>query len=165
MRTRLSHSRQLWHQSAVGTLVREHSVRRKAERYHRFWNRKSEANFKNSKSVINFKHECALVCRIHVSFGINQQLARLCVTTRGSEMQNGRTSMSVTRTENQKRISMTFQHNTKSAASFKHECAPVCRIHVSFGGGDVYLPFLDKMEWCRFIFGFGLGLYTYYILF
>jgi hypothetical protein len=39
--------------------------------------------------VTNFKHECALVCRIHVSFGINQQLARLCVTILGSAMQSG----------------------------------------------------------------------------
>jgi hypothetical protein len=74
----------------------------------------------------NFEHECAPVCRIHVSFG-NQQLASCRVTFFGSEMQSGALE---TRTENQKQRSKT---QYKSATNSKHKCAPVCRIHVSFG--------------------------------
>ena len=69
-------------------------------------NRISEAYFKkkqyNTKPVRNFKHKCVLVCRIHVSFGVNQQLARLYVTVLGSVMQSG---FFATGTENQKQIS------------------------------------------------------------
>jgi hypothetical protein len=61
----------------------------------------------NAKPVKKFKDEGAHACRIHVSFGFDQQQARLCVTINGSEMQS---SPLVTRTENQKRISK--KHNT-----------------------------------------------------
>jgi hypothetical protein len=61
-----------------------------------------EGGFYNTKSVTNFKRECALVSRIHVSFCINQQLARLCVAIRDNEMQSGPLDP---RTENQKQIS------------------------------------------------------------
>jgi hypothetical protein len=74
----------------------------------------------NTKSATNFKHDCALGCRIHVRFGSNQQLARLRVTFFSSSMQsNLAVTRGPTRTENQKRISKT-QHNTKSATNFKH---------------------------------------------
>ena len=56
----------------------------------------------NKNSVTNFEHECAQVCRIHVSFGWNQQLASCRVTIFGSEMQSGALA---TKTENQMEIS------------------------------------------------------------
>ncbi len=56
----------------------------------------------NKNSATNFQHECALVCRIHVSFGWNQQPASCRATIHGSAMQSGAL---VTRTENQKKIS------------------------------------------------------------
>ena len=56
----------------------------------------------NKNSATNFEHECAPVCRIHVSFGWNQQLASCRVTIPGSPMQSGALH---TRTENQKKIS------------------------------------------------------------
>ena len=74
------------------------------------------------------KHQCAPVCRIHVSFGVNKLPARFCATITGSFMQSGAL---VTRTENQKRVSK--KHNATSLTNAKHQCAPVCRIHVSFG--------------------------------
>ncbi len=82
-----------------------------------------------TKSASNFKHECALVSRIHVSFGINQQLTSCRVTITRSVMQSGAMA---TRTEHQKQSSKT-QYNSKSASNYKHECAPVYRIHISFG--------------------------------
>jgi hypothetical protein len=42
----------------------------------------------NAKPVKQFKDEGAHACRIHVSFSFDQQLARLCVTINGSEMQS-----------------------------------------------------------------------------
>ena len=42
-----------------------------------------------TKSATNFKHKCAHALCIQVSFPMNQQLARLCVAIRGSEMQSG----------------------------------------------------------------------------
>ena len=56
----------------------------------------------NKNSVTNLEHECAPVCRIHVSFGWNQQLASCRVTFQGSVMQSGAFD---TRTENQMKIS------------------------------------------------------------
>ena len=56
----------------------------------------------NKNSVTNFQHECAPVCRIHVSFRWNQQLASCRVTMIGSVMQSGALD---TRTENQMKIS------------------------------------------------------------
>ena len=64
--------------------------------------RKYRKTKRNKNSVTNFEHECAPACRIHVSFGRNQQLASCRVTTLGSDMQSG---WLVTRTENQKKIS------------------------------------------------------------
>ena len=64
--------------------------------------RKHRKTKHNINSVTNFEHECALVCRIHVSFGWNQQLASCRVTIQGSPMQNG---LLATRTENQMKIS------------------------------------------------------------
>ena len=43
----------------------------------------------NKNSATNFEHECAPVCRIHVSFACNQQLACCRETITGSEMQSG----------------------------------------------------------------------------
>jgi hypothetical protein len=54
------------------------------------------------KSVKQFKHESALVFRIHVSCRWNQQLASCRVTIFGSEMQSGALE---TRSENQMKIS------------------------------------------------------------
>ena len=82
----------------------------------------------NKKQATNFKHKYAPISCIHVSFGINQQLAYFHVTNRGSEMQSG---VLTTRTENQKQIST--QSNTKQTTIFKLKYAPVCRIHISFG--------------------------------
>ena len=111
MHTRLSHSRQLRLRSAAGTLVCDHYVKLHAERSFGHWNRKSEANFKktqhNAKPVKKFKDEGAHACRIHVSFGFDQQLARLCVTINGSEMQSG-----VHFTSEQKMRSEFQKHNT-----------------------------------------------------
>ena len=53
-------------------------------------------------SVTNFEHECTPFCRIHVSFGWNQQLASCRVTVCGSAMQSGALP---TRTENQIKMS------------------------------------------------------------
>jgi hypothetical protein len=63
---------------------------------------------------ISNKHKFAPVCRIHVSFGRNQQPAGFNMTINGSEMQSGALE---TRTENQKPDSKT-QHNTKSVTIF-----------------------------------------------
>jgi len=64
-----------------------------------------------TKSATNFKHKCAPVCRIHVGFGINQQLTRFSETTVCSFHQRGPIA---TRTENQKQISKTqYPGNTK----------------------------------------------------
>jgi hypothetical protein len=76
----------------------------------------------NTKSATNFKHQCALVCRVNVGFGINQQLTRLCVTTRGSVMQSGAVA---TRTENRMQISK-IQCNTKSATNIN------AHMHIAF---------------------------------
>jgi hypothetical protein len=43
----------------------------------------------NKKSETNFEHRCAQVCRIHVSFGCNQQLASFNAAMTGSIMQSG----------------------------------------------------------------------------
>jgi hypothetical protein len=43
----------------------------------------------NKNSETNFEHECEPVCRIHVSFGRNQQLASCRVTIQRSAMQSG----------------------------------------------------------------------------
>jgi hypothetical protein len=86
----------------------------------------------NTKSVTHFEHNCALVCRIHVSFACNQLLARCRVTFHGSEVQSG---VEVSRTEIQKRISTT-KCNTKSETHFQHKCALVFCIHVSFGSNQ-----------------------------
>jgi hypothetical protein len=77
----------------------------------------------NKISVANFKHECAHVRRIHVSFGCNQQLAHCRVTIRSSEVQSGGL---VTRTENQKQIRgiSNKKYNTKSGTCFEHEWHP-----------------------------------------
>ncbi len=83
MRTCLSHSRQLSQQSAARTLPRDHYRQRHAEGWIGHYNRKSEANFKNKtqyKISKNFKHKCAPVCRIHISFSCNQQLAHIEAT-------------------------------------------------------------------------------------
>jgi hypothetical protein len=61
----------------------------------------------NKNSATNFEHECAPVCRIHVSFRWNQQLASCRVTITGSVMQSGAL---VTRTENQMKISKNKTH-------------------------------------------------------
>jgi len=61
----------------------------------------------NAKPVKKFKDEGAHACRIHVSFGFDQQLARLCVTIRSSEMQSG-----VHFTSEQKMRSEFQKHNT-----------------------------------------------------
>jgi hypothetical protein len=81
-----------------------------------------------TKSVTDFKHKCAPVCRIHVSFPCNKQLTHFSGNITGSFMQSGALK---TRAKNQKRIKNT-EHNTKSVKKFKHEYQPVCRIHVSF---------------------------------
>ena len=83
----------------------------------------------STKSASNFKHESALVSRIHVSFGINQQLASCRATITRSVMQSGAL---VTRTENQEHIPKT-QYSAKSAKKFKNKRAPVSCVHVRFG--------------------------------
>jgi hypothetical protein len=68
---------------------------------------------RKAKSATNFKHKCVLVFLVHISLGINQQLACLCVTIHGSEMQFGvsstRTAISKkpNATQNQSQISNT----------------------------------------------------------
>ncbi len=57
----------------------------------------------NKNSVTMFEHECTPVCRIHVSFRWNQQLASCRVTIHCSFMQSGALA---TRTENKKKISV-----------------------------------------------------------
>ncbi len=67
-----------------------------------------------------WKHKCAPVCRIHVGFGCNEQLAHfnsVNVTIRDSDMQSGASSPG---TKNQKRISKT-QYNTKFITNFKQK--------------------------------------------
>ncbi len=66
----------------------------------------------NKNSVTNFQHECALVCRIHVSFRWNQQLASCRVTITGSAMQSGALA---TRTENQMKTSKNKTHQKFSS--------------------------------------------------
>jgi hypothetical protein len=88
----------------------------------------------NTKPAKKIKHKCAPVCRIHVSFSINQQLARFgvtifCVTVKGSEMQSGALA---SRMKNQKQLSKP-QYNKISVTKFKQKRAPISRIHVSFG--------------------------------
>jgi hypothetical protein len=137
-RTRLSSSRQLWHQSAAGTFVSLCASDGQlyadvfAERFFADYNRQSGGRFtktNQTKSATHFKNKRAPVCSVHVSFGINQQLALLCVTDTGSFMQSGAL---VTRTENQEHIPKT-QYNTKSAQKFKNKRAPVSCVHVRFG--------------------------------
>ena len=85
----------------------------------------------NTKSAKEIKNKRAPVFRVHVSFGINQQLEHLCVTFPCREMQSG---VFITITENQKHISRTqYTSYTKSATHFRNKRAPVFRVHVSFG--------------------------------
>jgi hypothetical protein len=76
-------------------------------------------------SAKKFKYKCALVCRIHVSFGINQQLTCLCVTSTGSLMQSG---ASATRTENQKWISKTQYTQNQQQISNTNAAAEECSL-------------------------------------
>jgi hypothetical protein len=66
---------------------------------HRALDHQIRGKFQNTqhktKSATDFKHKCALVFLVHISLGMNQQLASLCVTIHGSEMQFG---VSITRT-------------------------------------------------------------------
>ena len=75
------------------------AVRSQLEQKIRWKHRKTKHN---KNSVTNFQHECALVCRIHVSFRWNQQLANCRLTIQGSVIQSGALE---TRTENKKKIS------------------------------------------------------------
>jgi hypothetical protein len=75
------------------------------------------------------KYKCAHVRSIHVSFGFDQQLAYFCAATAGSEMHCGEFTTTTTKSQEQ-----FHQHNTTdSATNFKDECAPICRIRVTFG--------------------------------
>jgi hypothetical protein len=66
-------------------------------------------------SLTHLKDKCTPVCRIHISFGVNQQLACFNVITSGSDMQSHDL---VARTKNQKRI-FTTQQDTTSMTHFK----------------------------------------------
>jgi hypothetical protein len=96
----------------------------------------------SKKSATNFEHKCALVCRIRVSFGCDQQLTHCRVTIGGSDMQCGGLA---TRTENQIRFSKT-RHSTKS--NLKRKSALLCRVHVSFAGNKPLTRFNATMQ-CR----------------
>ena len=78
-------------------------VRRMLEILHKIRCKSEWKTQYNKNSATNFEHECAHVCRIHVSFGWNQQLASCRETFPGSVMQSG--ALLQTRTENQKKIS------------------------------------------------------------
>jgi hypothetical protein len=66
-------------------------------------------------SLTHLKDKCAPVCRIHISFGVNKQLACFNVITTGSVMQSHDL---VARAKNQKQISKT-QCNKTSFTHFK----------------------------------------------
>jgi hypothetical protein len=75
---------------------------------------KKHKTTQNQQQISNTK--CALVFLIHISLSINQQLACLCVTIHGSEMQFGVSSTRTTisnkqnTTQNQSQISNTNAH-------------------------------------------------------
>ena len=95
--------------------------------------RQNSKTQRNTTSSTNVKHECAPVCRIHVSIGVNKQLESLAGFQDFKAIRNVMQSGAlVATTENQKRISKT-QSRTTSLTHLKDKCTPVCRIHISFG--------------------------------
>ena len=85
------------------------------------WKYRKTKHKKNSAT--NFQHECAPVCRIHVSFRWNQQLASCRVTIKGSVMQSGALD---TRTENKKKIS-----TSKTQQKFRNKFSTWMRTRLS----------------------------------